>query len=386
MGSMRAFAFGLAALVAATSVVVACSSFSADEPEPAADAGGPDAPPDVDPGVPTCTTPAFVDDPAARPDTTCGADQATVDLTTSAAHCGACDHACGAGSECASGACTPVLLFGAQLPVTALVSGNTVYFVDAKNKVQRGDLTTGKAESLSFAQVVRATSVRHLALDAKWLYVSERGEQQRLRVIGTDVELLKLQSSDRTGVAAPARTGYFYAAPEGVEKHKDDGSFDTLYGSPGTTSVLADGDVPFWISKVTDGFTLATRPAGGESKVLATVPAVDGIALDATYVYMADAATSRLIRRVPRNGGSSERVAVESGTAVSDLQLDGDYVYWTSLRAGAWSLLRVAKCGGLPLLLVRDVAQLSQISFDDRYVYVASYANPNKSDLLRIAK
>jgi hypothetical protein len=383
---MRPFFLAVPAFVALASALVlagACTSFSGTEEQPAADAGPSvvDAPPSA-----TCTTPRVVNDPNAKPDASCGPGGAAVDLLSSAEHCGACNHRCGLSSACEEGLCKPTALFNGQLIATAVVVGDVAYYVGTDRNIYRGGVNATKGDRLNLAAVADAQLVRRLSVDSKWLFVSETTQQQRISLVDSAAQALPLAAGTGTGgVVALAKNGYFYAEASGVQKYDVTDTVEYTLPSPGTKTMVADGDVPFWLTAGADDVSLRGRVPTGEAKLLATTSGADALTFDADYIYMADAG-AKLILRVPRTGGNTESVATESGRAIGDIAVDGEYIYWTADRNGAWMLLRVAKCGGLPLVLAKELAKPSQLSFDATSVFVAHYSNDSKSTLLRIPK
>lgn len=377
---MRGSTFGLA-LAAAAVCVFACSSFTGtEEAQPTTDGGA-----DVEASAPsTCASPVLVDDPAAKPDDHCGANGAVVDVSTDLEHCGACKHACALPGTCVEGNCSPSRLWPGAAVVSAFVAGDTVYAVDTGRQIMRGKISASTGVPFPGALLAANTVVRRMQLDESWLYLSTTTGPQRLKLDAPVRDDLDPNVTD--GLMAVGSTVFFYATSAGVSKRaKADGAVLLNAPSPGTKDVVADGDTAYWVA--TKGDTTSLHGPFPSTDVIASGPSIEAVTLDAEYIYYADTA-SRQIRRVPRRGGSSQPVASELTKAIGTLAVSGDYVYWTADRGSVegWSLMRVAKCGGVPLVLAKVQPQLTQLSFDASRVFVATVTSSSQAELVAIAK
>ncbi|MBX3190102.1 MAG: hypothetical protein KF819_23955 [Labilithrix sp.] len=350
----------------------ACSSFGGEDvaatPEAGADALD-------DRGAPSACTLEYVDDPAAKPDDKCGPGGAAVSLSTDPLHCGACGHRC-VGDVCQDGMCLRGEI-SLSAPVTlAQVHGAMAYVVRNSGQVFALDLPLSQ-ESAPFTAPISGEAQR-LDFDATHVYVSTAVEQIRFaRDPGTKDDLELPPGAPATGRFALGDTSWFYAWPSGVARMKKGSAAPPLVlPRTGVIDVVAKGDEAFWLEETTGGTEIHsfTKAAAQLESRIATAKEAKAAAVDATHVYFMDIG-ARQLRRVKHDGGNSESVASEAAASVqTDVFVDGEFVYWTADRGSVdgWVLMRVSKCGGLPLMLAKDLAQLSKLSADERFIYVVN--------------
>ncbi len=359
-----------------------CRSFSTSDPLPTGTADG-----GREGGLPALCPegPRVVDDPNQRPDDRCGEGGAAVDLATSKDHCGACNHSC-QGGVCVEGRCATARVLPGESIAAARVVDRTVYYTTTARFVARGGADATNGEAFTAAFLPSAARVRRLVVAAPWLYVSTTAGTTRLALDDSAREpQIATQTTDANGVVASAAGGYFYAWSGGVEKHDTTGDNVISVFSSGTTNVVSDGDTAYWTTADDAGASL--HGPFPETTTLTSVGSLVAIDVDATHLYFGDGA-GRLIRRVPRAGGNTESVATEPSPTIGDVAINDTYVYWTAKRGGSdgWVVMRVSKCGGAPLTLARGLAELTTLSFDARYVYVAQVVDPAHGELIRIPK
>lgn len=377
---MRAGLFVLIASVASATLAgaAACGSFGGGEDTPPTEAGL-----DALPVVEACPNgPTLVEPKSVQPDARCGANGAVVDLS-SREHCGACGHACGAGA-CAVGMCALESLLSGESIAAAQVVGTKVYFVRKNRVVARANLTDKVGIRYQIPLPLSAI-VKRVEVAGSWLYLSTPGGSQRVELEDATQEDVPPGVTDRDGVIAAGPNGYFYATRSGVEQRAASGLTTTI-SSPGTTNIVADGDNAYWTTSSDAGAAVHGPFPIVDPPLTALAASAVAMAVDATHVYFADPA-ARLIRRIARAGGTLQSVAAESSTTIGSLAVNGDYVYWTADHGSAegWVVMRAGKCGGLPLVLAKDLAELTQLSFDATYVYTVKLASA-RGELIRVAK
>jgi hypothetical protein len=336
--------------------------------------------------APTCAEPTLAADPSAPADNRCGSGGAAVDLSNDAAHCGACNHACGETARCADGVCSFTRLFAKDTILSGIVVGDMAYAVDARRRFVRAPTTAGALEPFDNVALETGTDIRRLQATATYLYVSTTASPLRVSLADGAHEVLTLEAGAELGGLVAASAGsYFYATSKGVEKHREDGKILLNAPSPGTKDVVADGDDAYWVASV--GSTASLYGPFPKTDVLVSGPAIEALALDADYIYYVDT-VSHFIRRVPRRGGSAQTIAREPAKIIGALAVDGDNVYWTADRGyvDGWMALRVSKCGGVPVVLARVQPTLSQLSFDATRMFVSRAPSPAAAELSALTK
>jgi hypothetical protein len=106
---------------------------------------------------------------------------------------------------------------------------------------------------------------------------------------------------------------------------------------------------------------------------------VSGIALDATYVYFASF-TEGFVARVPKAGGTVQKIATTGVTNTRHVAVNATHVYWSSGEfPGAIARCPIAGCAGNPEVLATPSRPLG-IALDSAFVY---WADRNSSELRR---
>lgn len=140
------------------------------------------------------------------------------------------------------------------------------------------------------------------------------------------------------------------------------GRGDVLGNLHEPNDLVADGSAVY----VADGDRLV-RWSGGTPTTLFHGARVDNLAVDDDAVYYVSYDQDKMvatIRRVSKQGGAATVLATD--WPLVDVQVDGDFVYWSSL-----GIHRVAKTGGAPQTIVpaEAVALGSDVALADHRVY-----------------
>jgi hypothetical protein len=348
--------------VAAAVLGGACGTFESEVIEAPPDAADVSEAPSA-----VCAEPDLVNDPNAAPDVSCGRD-----LASDPDHCGACGRSCG-GDACENGLCQRVRFPDDAYEVTAAWAGGDRVFAFRRTgglEVMSGDGTRRRInESVN---VERATG------DETHLYAMvNTADGKQYRRIATDdgfEESLGALGSE-AGVLAVGEKSVYLASPSSILRLPKSGSSLTTQSVTGARSISVRGDDAFWVARDrTDANSFAVYgPMSGndEPPRLAVSAEISALATDAEYAYFGD--VGRGIVRVPLTGGRAQDVAKESGQ-IGAVAVMGEHVYWavkvppTSL----FSIKRVHRCGGLPLVVTEALPTVDAMSFAGGKLYVMS--------------
>lgn len=287
-----------AAVVAAAIVTVAaaahgCGAFTAAD---GADAG-------ADGGAVACIPQPITAD-AGAPDASCG-EAGVVDLSSSAGHCGVCNHSC-ANEGCETGQCR----------VTDIV---TVGFV-ANNPPGVGALRNG---TLFFAQ-------------ADTVY-------QAPSAGGGAVPVLMASAVGATSLSAPfiaRERGWTVADQKKLVSFSLDGAGQPQVEAMGSMGALAtDGTTVYW-ANVDNG---QVRVVGNDVPIFAdaNVQGVYAMATDEHGLYLmvlpkAAGSTAKLLLRDP-SGQAVRELLADLGRPIQ-LIIEGGHVYWSDTGGAVWRM------------------------------------------------
>lgn len=280
------------------------------------------------------------------------ADGCEVQLARDGDHCGACDLACGM-AVCVGGQCgvEPLLLADGQAGVAGMATdGGTLFWANwADGRVLALSIGEGQVS----VPVVRAKipdfSVEGMAVDEDALFIASntqaRGGGGILRMPKSEGALEQIVSDiGVSGIALSADRVYWTRSSENqiggwtgavLRAAKDGVGVDTLANVPGL-SLASDEDALYFAEPGTSGIERlpldfsASNSAGAAAMLdpveLAHSAAIPyGVKISDGQVYWVD---DTGLFRVPREGGSSEALAVGVSTSVSgDFTIDGDAIY-----------------------------------------------------------
>ena len=119
----------------------------------------------------------------------------------------------------------------------------------------------------------------------------------------------------------------------------------------------------------------ATYPAGDYP--------VQNLTVDSSFVYWSQGSLSGAIARCPLTGCVGDpAIITQSVRSPKGIVLDGDTLYFQNQTSdGAWAISRVPLAEGATAeTLVKDVATMSALAVDDRYLYTATTEQTPNSD------
>jgi hypothetical protein len=375
---------------------------TADQPDDT-QADEADAPPDVPPDGDVVT-----DDAADAPDDGTGDDGETpscppgtgdcdgdpangceTDTTTSAAHCGACNHGC-LGGTCQASACQPVKVADPQgSPGPGVGNGflaqdaTTIYF-GYKGTTVGGVAMAAKDGSGASCIACDTGEPRWLAADSVSVYWADIGlDEVRKAPLGGGA-VTTLVTIGNLGTPIAVDSSHVYYVDEGASSVMQadlDGSNQATVegGQTHVNSLAADGGFLFWATQTQvmaedlSGSGPATALAGGR-----TDPR--HVAADATHVYWAEGpwGGAETVQRILRSGGAPEQIAAEGAFAIA---LDATHVYATDNHDG--QVWRVPKDGGTVEILAAGLTYPFDIVVDDVAVY---WASETTAEVQKVAK
>ena len=159
-----------------------------------------------------------------------------------------------------------------------------------------------------------------------------------------------IESIPRGGGATQTLASWTSASPRGLLA--DD---SRLYFSVETTDPSLEG--------------VSALPLGGGAVAMLSKYVAGGLALDDTSVYGGTPADGGMnILRIPKSGGDTTTIVSTAG--VNGIAVDATYLYWTTrLEFPNGTLSRIAKSGGASTVLATLNRSPGPIALDDRCVY-----------------
>jgi hypothetical protein len=212
-----------------------------------------------------------------------------------------------------------------------------------------------------------------------------KGSVMKVPIAGGTVITIARDQATPKGLALGSSTIYWANSDDGsVMSASLDGSAITTVamGQGVPVGVAVDDDAVYW---AIEGGSLAKRSlSGGDPVVLADVPLRNGLASDATHLYVVDHGN---LSRVPKIGGPAESLVRGLGLEGNPLNdawgvaVNGAYVYWTAVNAGGSSSTgfvgRAPIAGGPGVLLATAEPTPLGIAADSDGVYWTTYHDGN---------
>lgn len=135
--------------------------------------------------------------------------------------------------------------------------------------------------------------------------------------------------------------------------------------------LVAVGDRPVWLAETAPGTYVVKTVSDGAVAQVSSPLAVDALAADSEYAFglTTDGQSSTLVRASLEGEGDDDLVLIGSPTSQRAIAVAGDYVYFTA-NWGKVALFRVPRCGGtVERLAVLDSAS-GPIFIADKLLYV----------------
>ena len=272
-----------------------------------------------------------------------------VDTTGDMHNCGACGHDC-QGGACTASACQP-------LQLTTI--GSTPYGI--------------AVDSTNVYWIARDGSVYSVPIGG--------GTQTLLGSVGTKGQGIAVQGSSLYATDYASGVWSLSTIPSSPVKIASGGASAGL-----TSAIVADTNNVYFSTEGSSTSEVAQAPIGGGATVpldsaiaypMLTISPPFNVAVDATYVYWADAGTTD-------NGGSVQRVLIGGGTVETiatgqaypwSLVVYSGSVYWTNLGTAAntyndGSVMKLT-IGSSPTALVSNVRSPTMLAADASGVYFA---------------
>lgn len=297
------------------------------------------------------------------------------DLSTSAEHCGRCNHSC-LGGTCASSQCQPVTLATRSRPYDLALDATNVYWTDKGGGALLPDVSTVPKAGGMVRLVSQASSASG---DPTALVIAGTG-----RMVFTDLQNDLILSCAKAGTACQDEkqltsesgangvawngTSVYWANSSSGNIRRADALLqnDVIFVSSRNTPrrIVANAANVFWT--VSGGIETVPVTGGGVSQYSGDATPRD-LAIDATYIYVV---TQTEVRRLT-HGGQNE-IVLATGTDLQRVAVDGSGVYYTD-RGGGGRVLRCPLAGCIapkaPDVLATGDAAVLAIAVDATRVF-----------------
>jgi hypothetical protein len=297
-------------------------------------------------------------------------DGCETELTTSAAHCGACDHDC-LGGECELGVCQAFALVpgGTDQPSFVGADEQHVYWGHwaSSGAVRRLPLSGGGVSDFALDQ----SYVRAIVLDATHVYwttaLASGAVMKRPKDLSAVATAIVQVNTPRELAVDGSRV--FYTAGSG-----NTGLVGSalLGGGGGTTlaannfpwGIAVDATNAYFDANFNMGDVFQAAKGGGQAPtVLGTGKFPYSMAVDATHVYFVDTVG---VFKLSLAAGVLEKLA-DAGNARS-MTIDDTHVYWTESVANG-SVRKVAKSGAPVSTLATGQASPRGIAVNEKAIF-----------------
>ena len=401
---------------------------------------GPDvSSPGTDAGVDADSAPIVVDaGDDAPPDVTCNAPleacgTACVDKQTNGQHCGRCERACGQGSTCSAGNCSPVVLAsGLDSPSALAVAPAVVVMAlgDVVVRCGKDGCAQGATRLWQSTEWTLVPGALSLSADRSHAFVLGRTTtppfpwETNLYRVALDGIIASIPSHQTTALSPAHALGNSTRVTTDAREH----AFVSPYrshrcfaASCENVAVLSNNETPtsvtltpthyaWTIHDGSGGATVQTcpRPPANASSYegasdcgtpLALAPAItqstsNHVTSHDNVVYWADwstngGATGRILACPPSGCGGAPKVIATAEQVIDGLAVDATGAYWTSGSSGTVRVCRdlVKGCGTEAETLAGGASNPGPIGLDDKYVYfIARGGNAENGALLKVAK
>lgn len=306
---------------------------------------------------------------------------AGTDTQADPVNCGACGHACSnAGAKCNLGVCDPQLLFLwiSVVPTGIAVDDNYYYAVGTAGFGYEGGV--GRGPKSGGGEIVAAYSAdpRRVLVKGTELYWTERDgiahapsaplPDGGLRAADT---VVANQVSPKN-LVADADHLYWTNAPAGGDVWRASIATPTdarpIAAGPNAYGVAVDASHVYWSIHAQDGPIWRANKDGSAAMVIADKQSFPAdLYVDDEAVYWANSSESGAIMRLAK-GDTVARPLVTGRNKPSRVVARGGYVYWYENGVTKQDILRVSRCGGVPLRIAAN-QDVTDLAVDDKHVF-----------------
>ncbi|MEP7121351.1 MAG: hypothetical protein ABJE95_10595 [Byssovorax sp.] len=182
-----------------------------------------------------------------------------------------------------------------------------------------------------------------------------------------------------------------YAAGAVMRVLKTGGDAQRIAGDAGNLLALAVDDAFVYWTRADGTEVLRAPAAGGRAlPLLSGLKSPGGVAVDGSFVYVAETAWQGRVVKAPKGGGELVAIATEQHHP-TEVLVDAAAVYW--IDAGSSSdgaVMKVAKAGGAPVVLAEGLRRPRGLALDAGNVYwlqsVLTDPGGDRDSVRRVAK
>ena len=331
-------------------------------------------------------------------------DGACIDPSTSADHCGACGHSCGAGA-CFFSACQPFLTNSQtnHRPGTLIVDDSAaspvLYWADSRSSgsIQSKVIADGTPVNTFADTQNNVPAIQIDGTNVYWSTIEQTSGSRPGRVRYRDkamtagvVEITATDQANPRGLAVAQNVVYWNSnSPLHIRAQSVPPGFNTDYvptmGSSFVNALLADASNVYWFDAQANIFAHPrTLPTSGTPVALSTFGGeAKAVAQTATHIYWGEAANALQgqgrIFRVDKASAVIDTLATQAHLTDPDqgataLALDATHIYYATERSNGTrgAVFRIPLAGGTPELVAdgfNTSSKLAGIAVHGDFVY-----------------
>ncbi|MEO5729722.1 MAG: hypothetical protein ABI134_17760 [Byssovorax sp.] len=161
-----------------------------------------------------------------------------------------------------------------------------------------------------------------------------------------------------------------YASGAVMRVAKAGGEAERIAGDTGNLLALAVDDTSvYWTRSGGADVRCAPRAGGPAAVLIEGLKSPGGVAVDASFVYVAETAWQGRIVKVPKTGGQIMVIATEQHHP-TEVLVDDSAVYWINeVNFGEGEVMKAPKAGGASTVLARKLRRPRALALDSGNVY-----------------